>query len=65
MESRPRTRIRVIHGGVWLTSEGDPSDRFPASGEEAAVQAKGRSIVESLGVRRLEITAPRGASVGA
>lgn len=58
LENRPRTRLKVVYGGIWLTEEGMPRDVFAASGEEVALVAKGLAVVESLGYARIEVTEP-------
>jgi hypothetical protein len=58
LEGDPGTRVKVLYGGVWLTAEGDRDDRFPASGEEVAVMARRRSILEAIGKTRVELIEP-------
>ena len=58
LESHPRTRIKVIYGGVWLTEEGRPQDVFAASGDEVALQSRGLALVEGLGYARVEVMEP-------
>lgn len=58
LESHPRTRIKVIYGGVWLTEEGQPQDVFAASGDEVALKSRGLAVVEGLGYARVEVMEP-------
>jgi|APLow6443716910_1056828.scaffolds.fasta_scaffold108112_2 hypothetical protein len=58
LESHPRTRIKVIYGGVWLTEEGQPQDVFAASGDEVALKSRGLTVVEGLGFARVEVMEP-------
>jgi hypothetical protein len=58
LEGKRGTRIKVIYGGVWLTANGDPTDYFPRSGDEVAVDARRRSIVEAIGRARVEVIEP-------
>jgi hypothetical protein len=58
LESRPRTRIKVIYGGIWLTEEHRPDDVFAGSGEEVALKSRGLAVVEGLGYARVQIAEP-------
>lgn len=58
LEDRPRTRLKVIYGGIWLTEEGVACDRFAASGEEITLAARGLAVVEGLGYARVEVSEP-------
>src|SRR4029434_5314466 len=61
LESRPRTRIKVIYGGVWLTEEGLPHAVFASSGDEVALKSHGLAVVEGLGYARVQVSeAPLG-----
>lgn len=40
LDGRRDGRVRVLHGGVWLTEAGSPDDTFLRSGQEAAVQGR-------------------------
>lgn len=55
LESHPRTRVKVIYGGIWLTEEGLPQDVFAASGEEVALRSRGLAVVEGLGYARVQV----------
>ena len=55
LESHPRTRIKVIYGGIWLTEEGRPQDVFANSGEEVALHERGLAVVEGLGYARVQV----------
>lgn len=55
LESRPRTRVKVIYGGIWLTEEGLAQDVFAASGEEVALKSRGLAVVEGLGYARVQV----------
>jgi hypothetical protein len=58
LESRPRTRIKVIYGGIWLTEENLTQDVFASSGDEVALQSRGLAVVEGLGYARVQVTEP-------
>ncbi len=55
VESHPRTRIKVIYGGIWLTEEGLTQDVFASSGEEVALKSHGLAVVEGLGYARVQV----------
>jgi hypothetical protein len=55
LESHPHRRMRVLHGGVWLTEEGRTEDVFALSGEEVALHARHAALIEALGPTRVEI----------
>ena len=55
LESHPHRRMRVLHGGVWLTEEGRSEDVFAISGEEVALHARHSALIEALGPTRVEI----------
>ena len=55
LESHPRTKIRVIYGGIWLTEEGLPQDVFASSGDEVALKSRGLAVVEGLGYARVQV----------
>lgn len=48
-------RVRVLHGRVWLTEEGNLRDAFLASGEEVALGSRGLAVVEALTPARVQI----------
>jgi hypothetical protein len=58
LESRPRTRIKVIYGGIWLTEQNSPEDVFATSGEEVALKSRGLAVVEGLGFARVQVAEP-------
>ena len=51
-------RVKVLHGDVWLTAQGDQRDHFLASGDEVAFDARRRTVIESFGPAWIEIDAP-------
>ena len=55
LESRPRTRIKVIYGGIWLTEQNRPDDVFASSGDEVALRSHGLAVVEGLGYARVQV----------
>lgn len=59
LESNPRTRIKVIYGGIWLTEEGLPLDVFASSGDEVALHERGLAVVEGLGYARVQVMESR------
>jgi hypothetical protein len=55
-------KVRVLYGGVWLTEEGEPTDRFLSGGEATQVGRDGATVIEALAPTRLELlrgSAPR------
>jgi hypothetical protein len=58
LQDRSGTRVRVLSGGVWLTEEGEPDDRFAWCGEELLLNARGRAVVEGMGRARIEVLQP-------
>lgn len=58
LEARHGTRMKVIYGGVWLTEEGEPRDMFALGGDEVALRARRRSVIEGLGATRVELIEP-------
>jgi len=54
-EGRPGTRIRVLYGSMWLTEEGNPQDVLATCGEEVTLKSRGRSVIEGLGVARVQL----------
>lgn len=56
LESHPRTRVKVIYGGIWLTEEGSPQDVFAGSGDEVPLKSRGLAVVEGLGYARVQVT---------
>lgn len=58
LESHPRTRVKVIYGGIWLTEEGLAQDVFASSGDEVALKSRGLAVVEGLGYARVQVMEP-------
>jgi len=58
LQDRAGARARVLFGGVWLTEEGRPDDRFAHGGEELVLAQHGRTVLEALGRTRVEIFQP-------
>lgn len=58
LESRRGTKVRVLYGSLWLTEEGTAQDVFAGSGDEVALKARGRAVIEGLGVARLQVIEP-------
>lgn len=58
LQDRAGARARVLCGGVWLTEEGQPEDRFAHGGKELVVARRGRTVLEALGHTRIEIYQP-------
>jgi len=58
LQDRSGTRVRVLSGGVWLTEEGEPDDRFAWCGEELLLNARGRTVLEGIGRARIEVLQP-------
>ncbi len=53
--SAPGERVRVLHGRVWLTEEGDLNDVFLAIGEEVALGGRGLAVIEALTPARIQL----------
>jgi hypothetical protein len=51
-------RVRVLHGGVWLTEEGRADDAFLCAGQQASVHGR-RPVVQALGAADLQLTRGR------
>jgi hypothetical protein len=58
LQDRPGARVRVMHGGVWLTEEGRPEDVFAHDGQVVALRSRRRALLEALGPTRLEVEEP-------
>lgn len=56
--SVPGERLRILHGRVWLTEEGDPRDAFLASGAEVDLATRGLAVIEALGPARVQLIEP-------
>jgi Protein of unknown function (DUF2917) len=56
LEDRAGARIRVLSGGLWLTEEGRPDDRFARPGDELVLSEPGRAVLEGLDRSRIEVT---------
>lgn len=48
-------RIRCLHGTIWITSAGEPADRFIQAGESHLIGRNGLSLVESIGNGRIRL----------
>lgn len=51
-------RVRVLHGGVWLTEEGERQDAFLRAGHEARVLGR-RPVVQAQGRAELQLSEGR------
>lgn len=58
LEGALGTRVRVLYGAMWLTEEGAPGDRFAGAGDEIALHAPGRALLEAVGAGRVEVHTP-------
>lgn len=58
LDGKPGTRLKVLYGGMWLTTDGDREDRFPSSGDEVAVMAHRQSLLQAIGRTRVELIEP-------
>ena len=56
--------VYVWSGALWITQEGDPSDRFVAAGGRFRIGARGLTLISALGRSRITITAPGAAAPG-
>ena len=57
-DAAPGTQVRVVVGRIWLTQEGELDDSFLRDGESMTLGAATRTVIESLGLTRLEIHEP-------
>ena len=48
-------RLRVLHGGVWLTEPGETRDHFLQSGDALPVRSAG-ALVQAQGPTQVEVT---------
>lgn len=53
--SEPGERVRILHGSVWITEEGNPHDAFLASGEEIGLASRGLAVIEALEPARIQL----------
>ncbi len=53
IESHPRSRIKVVYGGVWLTEEGVLQDALLSNGDEVALKTRGTALLEGMGAARV------------
>jgi hypothetical protein len=51
----PGERVRILHGRIWLTEEGSPTDAFLASGDEVSLASRGLAVIEALGPARVQL----------
>ena len=58
LEGRPRTTVKVVYGGIWLTEEGRSQDVFASSGDEVALKSRGLAVIEGLGYARVQVIEP-------
>jgi hypothetical protein len=58
LEDRAGARVRVLSGGLWLTEEGQPDDRFARAGDELRLCKRGRAVVGAIGRSRIELVEP-------
>lgn len=49
------TRARILFGGAWLTDEGQLEDCFARAGDELLLTQRGRAVIESIGLSRVEL----------
>jgi hypothetical protein len=64
IEAHPQMRMRVLYGGIWLTEENRPDDRFLLSGDEVALKSRGLTIAEALAPSRVEVVDSDGQRAG-
>ncbi len=60
LSDRRGSRVEVLFGGVWLTEERDPDDRFVEAGQSLRIKQRGRVIAEAIGRTGLHIIDPDG-----
>lgn len=58
VQDRPGTRVDVYFGGLWLTEEHRPQDRFVTSQSPAKLQAPGRAVLQAIGKTRARLVEP-------
>jgi len=58
---RGATQIRVTHGSLWMTVDGEPEDIFIERGQAVALPAGARALVQALhGPARAVVLRPAG-----
>lgn len=58
---RGATQIRVTHGSLWLTVDGEPGDLFIEPGQSVALPAGARVLVQAVqGQARAVVLRPAG-----
>jgi hypothetical protein len=50
--------VYVCSGGIWITQEGERSDRFVAAGGCLRISASGLTLVSALGRSTIALTSP-------
>ena len=58
VQDRPGTRVDVYFGGLWLTEERRPQDRFVTPQSPARLQASGRAVLQAIGKTRARLVEP-------
>jgi hypothetical protein len=56
-------RVRVLHGGAWLTEEGDAADAFLRAGGQARFHGR-RTLIGALGPTQLQVAQPDAGAAG-
>lgn len=51
-------RVRVLHGGVWLTESGLPGDAVLRAGDEAGVHGQ-RAVLQAHGATAIQLVSGR------
>lgn len=51
-------RVRVLHGGVWLTESGHPGDAMLRIGDEAPVHGQ-RAVLQAQGATAVQLVSGR------
>lgn len=52
-DARAGQRVRVVHGRIWLTQSGEPRDHFARGGDDVALAARARTVIEAIGGARV------------
>jgi len=50
--------VTVCSGGIWITQEGDRSDRFVAAGDWIRISVSGLTLISALGRSTIALSSP-------
>ena len=47
--------VRALHGGLWITQDGDPRDIVLEAGQSVQTATRGRAVVYALSAARIAV----------